>query len=63
MNCLLLFKNNFSVVKRVSIGRPFIKVDLKKIKEAIIQGSKYELRNKELINIKESEDLKRLYSR
>lgn len=51
--------DKFSIVKRVSIGTPFIQIDLKKVKEAIIQASKYEIRNKELIKIKESEDLKK----
>lgn len=51
-------KDNFTVVKRVSIGTPLIKIDLKKVKEAIIQASKYELQNNELIKTKESEDLK-----
>lgn len=52
-------KDNSTIVKRVSIGTPIIKIDLKKVKEAIVQASKYEIRNKELIKIKESEDLKK----
>lgn len=52
-------EDNSTIVKRVSIGRPFIQIDFKKVKEAIIQASKYELRNKELIKMKESEDLKK----
>lgn len=52
-------EDNSTIVKRVSIGTPLIIIDLKKVKEAIVQASKYEIRNKELIKIKESEDLKK----
>lgn len=51
-------EDSSTIVKRVSIGTPLVQIDLKKVKEAIIQASKHELRNEELIKIKESEDLK-----
>lgn len=51
-------EDSSTIVKRVYIGTPLIQIDLKKVKEPIIQASKYEIRNKELLKIKESEDLK-----
>ena len=46
------------VIKKTSIGTPFSKIDVKKIKKAINLACKDELRNEKLVRLKESEELK-----